>query len=359
MKIWIDALTPKQVLYFNGIAEELEKLGNDIFFTIRKFRETMGLAEKYIKSRFEVAVVGEYGGGKLKDKLISSLRRSLELVDIVLEKEPDIAISFTSPDATRVSFGLGIPHIACSDTPHADAVSRLSLPLSKRLYTPWVIPKGRWTKYGIKRDRIFQYKGLDPLVWILRHRDDLDTIEKYELKDHMYIVVRPIEYKAAYQLNTDYNKMIGINKWIPNFIRETGGDIRVYILPRYKDHIVQLKKTFGEDNRNIVVIEEVVDGLTLLKYSTGFVGYGGTMTMEAALMGKPTLTLRPGRQPEYIKYLMKKGLVKRARSLKMIVEILKKGIDENYKSRADKIIKEMTDPAKYIAETIKSQPVER
>jgi len=352
MKIWIDALTPKQVLFFNGVAEELVSEGHEIFFTIRDFRETSGLADKYLRRKYVVWDVGRYGGGDLRGKLVSSLERSLGLVDIISREKPDAAVSFTSPDAARVAFGLGIPHIAVSDTPHAVAVSKLTLPLSRALYTPWIIPKNRWTRYGISRSRIMQYRGLDPVVWILRHDIDGETVEKYGLDDMRYIVVRPIESKASYQLNTDYTRMLSIEKWVPRFIRETNGEYKVLIIPRYIDQITYYKGIFRKYGDNVIVLEQVVDGLTILKYSSGFVGYGGTMTMEAALIGKPTLTLRPGRLPECIQYLANRGIVKRVRSIKAVVETLREQVKNTEMAGEKPLIIEMEDPAKYIAETI-------
>ena len=354
MKIWIDVLTPKQVLFFTGIAGELRIKGYNVFFTTRRFRETIGLAEKYLWRSFKTEVIGEYGGGLLKNKLISSLERSLKLTNYIYINDPDIAISFTSPDAARVAYGLGIPHISVSDTPHSEAVSRLTIPLSKKLYTPWIISKRRWTKYGIGKDRIFQYKGLDPLVWINRHKIDRETIEKCSLDNMDYIVVRPIESKASYQLNTNYRRIIRMNEWIPRFIRATKRKYKVIVIPRYRDQIIDIKHIFRKYRDTVIVLDYVVDGLTLLKYSNAFVGYGGTMTMEAALLGKPTISARPGRQPECIAYLIKEGLVKHVRSVRDVVKTLLEMMDgaEDLEEYAKQLREEMEDPAKYIAETI-------
>ena len=42
---------------------------------------------------------------------------------------PDLGISFCSPDAARVTFGLGVKHIAFSDMPHARIQMKLTIPL--------------------------------------------------------------------------------------------------------------------------------------------------------------------------------------------------------------------------------------
>lgn len=353
MKIWIDILTPKQVLFFNGISEELTRRGHKVLITLRFYRETIGLAEKYLYDKFHINILGEYGGGTLKGKLLASLKRSIELTEYINKMKPNIAMSFTSPDAARVAYGLGIPHISVSDIPQAEAASRLAIPLSKKLYCPWIIPKRRWIKYGITTDRIIHYKGLDPVVWIKRHKEDTELISKYSLKNRKYIVVRTVEEKASYQLPIISKKKINMKKWINRFQEISRYNYSVFILPRYEDQVKRLKLEYAEED-SVVVIDKVVDGLTLLKYANAFIGYGGTMTMEASLLGKPTISLRPGKPPEYHTYLVKEGLIKHMKNKENIAETVLNLIEykDKIKRKADQIYSEMQDPAEVIAETI-------
>lgn len=355
MKVWIDILTPKQTLFFNRVAEELAKRGFTVFITVRRFRETTALYNKYIRYRYENRVVGKYGGKELKSKLLASIKRMRTLTKIIDEEKPDLAISFTSPDAARVAYGLGIKHISVSDTPHAEAASKLSIPLSIRLYTPWVIPKNRWTKYGIDGDKIFQYKGLDPITWLKHHTDDRETRKIIKKIKGRYLVIRPIEWMASYQLNTDYTKMMDVKLLINKLSKDTP-DLNLVILPRYKDDISKYRDEFREYN-NVYIIEKPIDGPTLLKYSVGLIGYGGTMTMESALLGKLTITVRPGKQPEYIEYLMEKKLVLRCRKLNEVMSSIKKHYETGFETvETVHIWREMEDPATYIADTIATQP---
>ena len=62
-----------------------------------------------------------------------------------------MVVSFCSPETARISFGLGIKHIAFSDTPHADAVMQLTVPLIQKLLIPQIIPKNEFVKYGINK----------------------------------------------------------------------------------------------------------------------------------------------------------------------------------------------------------------
>ena len=92
------------------------------------------------------------------DKLNSSIQRMNHLLDKIIKFAPDLTVSFCSPEASRVSYGMGIKHIAFSDSPHAEAVMRLSVPFVQKLLIPWVIPKKEFVKYGISKKNIIHYK---------------------------------------------------------------------------------------------------------------------------------------------------------------------------------------------------------
>ncbi|MEM0057077.1 MAG: DUF354 domain-containing protein [Candidatus Geothermarchaeota archaeon] len=352
-KVWIDILTPKQVLFFKGVAEELKERGYEVLMTLRAFRETIGLAKRELMDRFQVNLLGKYGGDTLEGKLLSSVIRMRELTEFIRHERPHIALSYCSPDAARVAFGLNIPHISVSDIPEAVASSKLSVPLSVKLYTPWIIPDRAWTRYGIDRCRIFKYHGLDPLVWLKRHVDDEQLLKDLGLKELKYIVVRPVEEKASYQLEVLRKVHINMKDWISEFIKATDSEFKVFILPRYEDQVMRLKTVF-KDVDNVTVIDRVVDGLTLLKYSSGFVGYGGTMTVEAALLGKPTVSVRPGVLPYYLRYLVKRGLVVQLDDESKVPSALLhlRDMESKIFKTAKRLLQTMEDPAAYIANTL-------
>ena len=103
-----------------------------------------------------------------KTKLEASIDRMEKLSRKIKTFSPDIVISFCSPEAARISFGLGIRHVAFCDSPHADAVMRLTLPLIQKLLIPNVIPKNKFSKYGIDKKSIVSYKAIDAAVTIKR-----------------------------------------------------------------------------------------------------------------------------------------------------------------------------------------------
>ena len=97
------------------------------------------------------------------------------------------------------------------------------------------------------------------------------------------------------------------------------------------------------------------DGKYLLNNTDIFIGSGGTMTAESALMGIPTISYNA--VPNIVEnFLVKKYLVKReinpvkiSNHIKKIFELKNK---QNQK-RAEKIVKEMEDPIEKLIKIIK------
>ncbi len=116
MKIWIDILTPKQLLFSESIIGKLGKK-HGILCTSRVYGEVTKLAK--IRD-FDLVFVGKHGGSDKKAKLGASIDRKEKLIRKIKMFSPDITISFCSPEAARISFGLGIKHIAFCDSPYAD-----------------------------------------------------------------------------------------------------------------------------------------------------------------------------------------------------------------------------------------------
>ena len=350
MRIIIDILTPKQCMFLSRLIESLESRGHQVSKTTRKYREVNELLR--LKG-LEATIVGRHGGGTLVGKLRANAQRMLALTRILDELKPDIAVSFSSPEMARVAFGLGIPHICISDSPHAEAVSRLTIPLSKILFTPKVIPKRVWAAYGIPTQNILQYKAVDPWAWLKDFTPERKVLKQLNLEASKPILTfRAEESFAAYLLGR--TKGISIIPMVEKLI-EMQEDYQIVIVPRYKEQIALLKKTFKE---NTTICDSVIDGPSLLHYTTIFIGAGGTMSVEAALLGVPTLSCYPGDPYLIEKYLMKEGLIirekKPERMVKRILNMLKRieDVKTGYAERAQRLVEGFEDPIAFIAEKI-------
>ncbi len=342
MKIWIDILTPKQLLFSEPI---IEKLGqkHDILCTSREYDEVTKLAKI---RHFDLIFVGKHGGGDKKSKLKASIERIEKLSKKISKFGPDVVISFGSPEAARISFGLGIKHIMFCDSPHANAVMRLTLPLIQKLLIPYVIPKKEFSKFGINEKDIVQYKAIDAVVTMQR-KINQNIISPFKNNNKKNILIRVEEEQAAYTSKS--SKIIPIIQKIVNDYK----DENIIVLGRYIQQIINLQKIMG---KKIKVIKMSFDGKYLLNDTDVFIGSGGTMTAESALMGIPTISYNA--VPNIIEnFLVKKSLVKRETNPKKVSNEIKRIFarknDQNQK-RARKVVKQMEDPIEKLIKIIKN-----
>ncbi len=343
MKVWIDVLTPKQALFLGPLATRLEKTGHEIILTTRRYREVNQMLEM---KGYKAEIVGEHGGASLFRKLRASTLRIALLARLVEKTKPSLAVSFSSPEASRVAYGLSIPHYCVSDSPHAIAVSRLSVPFSKRLFTPWVIPRNAWRKFGISSSDIITYRALDPVVWVRGIRPSRRILEELNLDENKPIVtIRPEEKHAAY--------LLGVNRAersvTENVVRDLLGmneDLQIVIVGRYGRESTRKWHKFGT---RVKVSESIIDGPSLVAHSSLFVGAGGTMTAEAALLGTPAISIYPGEPTIVEKFLIRVGLVYRSLDSRRLANACTKMMyDEyflkKYRRTSHRLLKNMEDP---------------
>ncbi len=314
-----------------------------VLCTSRNYREVKNLAKI---RKLNLIFVGKHGGSEKYDKLNASINRINKLAKIIKKNKPDIAVSFCSPEASRVAYGIGIKHISFSDSPHAEAVMRLSIPLVQKLLIPWVIPKKEFEKFGINKKNIIQYKAIDAASIALR----IPKKNKFSLtsKRKKTILVRVEEDQAAYSSKNTTKTIMIIKSLIKEFNNEN-----ILVLGRYGIQIQSLNRTFG---KKIKILNKVVDGKALLSKIDVFVGSGGTMTAEAALLGVPTISYNA--IPNLIEsYLVKKKLVERQTNTKQIVRSIKKILRSSnieHKKRAKKALNSMEDPYLKLVKAIRT-----
>ena len=341
LKIWFDILTPKQLLFFESMIKRIKK-NHAVLCTSRDYDQVTQLAK--IRN-LKLVIVGKHGGSKRHDKLNASLRRAKLLSTRIKEFSPDITISFCSPEAARVSYGLNIDHICFSDSPHANAVMRLVIPLVQKLLIPWIIPKKEFTKFGINIKDIISYRAIDAAI--IAKRKGSKNSKKLVKSKRKVILVRVEEEYASY--STKKRPAIPIIKEIiKNF-----SDQEIIVMGRYTSQARHLDQTFG---KKIRVLNKIVDSKTLLENASVFVGSGGTMTAESALLGIPTISYNA--IPNIIEtYLVRKKLVIRETNPKQVVISIRKILGSSnleIKKKSKKMLNSMEDPYPILVKTMKS-----
>jgi predicted glycosyltransferase len=336
-------LTPKQVLFFKPIIDSLRDSGAEVLATSRKYREVGPLAER---AGLELEYVGDRGNQGKEEQLMAATKRQEELIPLIKKFEPEVAVSVASAVCARIAFGFGVKHVAVNDSPHSEVAGRLSLPLSHRLLCPWVIPYSAWEPFGLRRSQVTTYHALDPAAWLKRDPvpgpvPDLDPGKKT-------ITVRVQESDAPYLSGAKTN-------WIDAVLKSLGGafpDANLVALCRYDFQVEEIRTNYGS---KWIVPDEVVSGHDLLVETDLFIGMGGTMSAEAALMGVPTISAFQG----FLytdRYLQSVGLLGKALTAPALLSQARRFLADSFKERyarkASRTLHSMEDPVPKISNCI-------
>jgi len=323
MRIWYDAGTGKQVRYGAAIAKRLREDGHEILLTTRRHPDTLPIAE-FLGERF--IVVGRYDPKSLLTRLKNGTLRQLSFCRTFEKNAPDVAISHGSVDQCRVAFGLGKPIILTVDTPYADAVHRLTLPLSKYIITSEAIQRENLQKYSVNAE-IISFNGVDEVAWVR----DFKPHMKYDFGRPL-IVVRQLEEKAVYTKNAV--DMVALAKKLTQLGT-------VVFLSRYHRRPVE----------GIVVPKSFIDSASLVAQADLFIGTGGTIAREAALQGTPAITVNVFQNQQVNDFLAEKGFPIFKAELAAVPKLARKLI--NAKASVEHLLAKLEDPVDVIADVVK------
>lgn len=349
--VWFDPLTPKQALLFHRIGQRLEKLGCELLYTSREYDYTVSLFERV--SDHKLHVIGEHGGGTLMGKMKASADRMQALTTFIEQQDklPDLSISFSSPDATRVAFGIGIPRILFNDTPHAVAVGKLTIPLANKVIVPASVPVESLNALGASATDVVQYDGVDEVEWLRDFEPDLSIYDDIGIDpDEPFILARPEESSAAYYLKY---KMQGdsvldtlINKAIPDY------EGKFVILPRDKEQARRLRNRFKGE---AIIPDTAMDSRSLIVYADMAITGGGTIAREAALLGTRSFCYFP-RPLDVNLYLIKKGFpLVHTYDMESSVKALRAMLESPRPNRAkvSQMLQQMTAPGDVLLEQLR------
>jgi len=344
--VWFDVLTPKQARLMASIAMVLrDKLKVDYVVTTRNYDYTISV----LKDIYNVdpVVVGGHGSSLL-EKLVEDAKRIEKLARRIAVEKPCLLISYPSPSAARIAFGLKIPSIILTDSPHVEPVHRLTLPLADYiLVSRFIVDSVK--KYALPVfTRIISYNGVDEAEYLRDYKKlEHDILAELGLEPRQYVVIRPPEYKASYYFNL---KPLDLDSLALRLSRK----IKIVYLPRYPEQYEKMKS-----RENIIIPPKAIDSIPLAYYAVAVVTGGISMAREAALLGTPAYTSFP-----YVldvdRHLISKGIPlnysnNADRIYFDILTLYRSGEEtlKEYRARAKKLLEEMEKPSTKIISLVK------
>jgi predicted glycosyltransferase len=292
------------------IARRLRQNGHEVVVTIRKHPDTTPMAN-FLKEK--VIAVGTYDPASLLTRVEEGAKRQLAFCKLFEKEQPQLAISHGSADQCRVAFGLGIPIISTVDTPYAEAVHRLTLPISSYIVASNAIPRKVLENYNINGELV-RFDSVDEVAWIKNFKPKA----KYDFGKPL-IVVRQIEEKAVYTEKRP--NLLAVAKRLTKLGK-------VVFLSRYD----------RKETKGLIVPKDFVDSASMVAQADLFVGVGGTITREAALQGVPAIVIKVFSAQFVNDLLIQKGFPIFKTSQSQVVDLARKLIGRKYEVK-DKLAK--------------------
>ena len=290
MKIWFDLTNSPHINFFRQMIEELKAEGHDVVITCRSLANTVDLLDLY---KMNYTVVGKHYGKSSRKKVIGFFVRVNQLRKFLKKAKVDVGISQSSFYSPISGFLAGVPTIYTNDNEHA-AGNKISFLFAKKIFIPEFIPVENVTNAFVKGNKVNQYPGVKEGIYLWKKYKGykLDT----SILDKIYIRTEP--NFAQY-----YN---GKQNFLDTIIKDLKEKHRIVILPRTQE---QAEYYCAEEFVGVTVCKKPLPFEEIAKDCLLFIGAGGTMTREMAVIGIPTISVYQDELLDVDKYLIKEGIM--------------------------------------------------
>ena len=291
MTIWIDFINTPQVSFWIPFIKRFKENGNEILLTCRVSGNTVDLLKQ---NNLDFTIIGEKVGKGTLEKILLFPQRIIALRSFIKKNKPDIAVSQSSFYQPLVAWLLGIPCLYTNDNEHAKG-NIFGFRFAGKIMLPIALMQEKFTKKKALTKRITFYPSVKEAIYLSQMPELLQLDDKP--KDTVYF--RPEPWSAQY-----YNGPL-------NFFDETllklSEEYKVIILPRdknQKEHYQQSKFM------NITIPEKPLSLKTIMENCLLFIGAGGSMTRELAVLDIPVISIYQVKMLQVDNYLINKGRVK-------------------------------------------------
>jgi len=272
LRVWFDISNSPHINIYKRLIREIQA-EHEVVITARHHANTVDLLELHALP-FEV-VGRHYGASKMR-KACGYPVRVWQLYRHLRHRRLDVAISHSSFHSPVVARMLGIPSIYMNDNEHALGNVPAFLCATK-VMVPEFMSLDACRKQGASWDKIIRYPGVKEGFYLWS--TDLDRLE-YRGGQRRKIFVRPEPWTALY-----YDGVVG---FLDELLLGLHNHVDVVLLPRGPDQAQRYKE---QRFRGIVVQETPLALEEIARSCALFIGAGGTMTREMAVLGVPTISV--------------------------------------------------------------------
>jgi len=293
VKIWLELSNSPHINMFAAMIRDLER-EHEVLITCRPLANTIDLLDLH---GFKYEVVGVHYGGKFSAKVLGFPVRVMQLRNYLADKKIDVAISQSSFHSPVVSQLLGVRCIYMNDNEHAMG----NIPAficANTIMVPEFLSIEKLKKQHANPRKVIQYPGVKEglYLWELDERLQAKTVEKPAGKQRATVYIRPEPWTAQYYK--------GSRNFLDDLLLGMKDHVDIVLLPRGKE---QGKHYQSEKFAGIRVVTTALDIADIAPDCDLFIGAGGTMTREMAVLGIPTISVYQDELLDVDRYLLEVG----------------------------------------------------
>lgn len=296
MKWWIDIANAPNVAVFRPIVDRLRADGDEIVVTVWDRGQAQALSAAAWEEIRLVGTPGYHMERWAKGTAIFS--RAIDLARAMRGEGIDVALGHASNAQVMAARLLRIPSVNMMDYEHHPA-NHVGFRLADLVFTPAAIPYEALKPFGLSRRRWVPYPCLKEEIAFARFEPEPEFRKTLEVgEDEILAVVRPAAEGALYHRHR--------NTLCDEIVDRLGEEgCTVLLTPRTTGQGTQF-----EGRRGVRVLREPVSGPDLLYAADLFVGAGGSMTREAAVLGTPAYSIFQGKPASVDRWLEQRGHLK-------------------------------------------------
>jgi len=297
MNIWLEISNSPHINLFAGMIHDLER-SHRVIVTARPLANTLELLGLH---RIAHTVVGRHYGAARLAKAYGYPVRVCQLWRFLRDKQIDVAISQSSFHSPVVARLLGVRSIYMNDNEHALGNIPAFLAASQILVPEFLSAENLRRQYAAPR-KVVRYPGVKEGIYLHRLNGALHR-PRCGHDGRRSVYFRPEPWSAQYY-------RAGVN-FLDEVLLGLMRQARVTVLPRdarQAQHYAQPRFSGLRAAAGVHDIAAIAPDCDL------FIGAGGTMTREMAVLGVPTLSVYQDELLDVDRHLLKIGaLVHRPR----------------------------------------------
>jgi len=291
MKIWFDLSNSPHINLFAHMIRDLEAEGHEVVITCRPLANTIDLLDLH---RFRYQVVGVHYGGKLALKLFGFPIRVWQLYRHLRGQRIDVAISQSSFHSPLVAWLLRVRSIYMNDNEHAMG-NIPSFLFARRIMVPEFLSIEKLRKQWASPRKVVAYPGVKEGIYLWQ-LDERQPRRDAQAKARPTVYIRPEPWTAQYYK--------GSRDFLDETILGIKDQVQVIVLPRGKDQGAHYREP---QFAGVRVVDTALDIADIAPDCDLFIGAGGTMTREMAVLGVPTISVYQDELLDVDRHLLQQG----------------------------------------------------